>query len=36
MFGMELRIKPKKQAVVSVIMKKITRKLNLILMITYH
>ena len=36
MSGMELGIKSKKLVVVSVIMKRITWKLNLILMITYH
>ena len=36
MSGMELGIKSKKLIVVSVIMKRITWKLNLILMITYH
>ena len=35
MFGMELKKKSKKWAVVSVIIKKITWKLNLILKITY-
>ena len=36
MFGVELKTKSKQQIVASVIMKKITRKLNLILMMTYH
>ena len=36
MFGVELKIKPKQKVVASVIMKKITWKLNLIPMMTYH
>ena len=36
MFGMELETKSRKQVVASVTMKKITWKLNLILMINYH
>ena len=36
MFGMELGTKSRKWVAVSVIMKKITWKLNLIQMMTYH